>query len=111
MRAPLTPVALLAAVAALAVLTAGCLGQDRQHHPTFTVVADVESAVVPAGQTEHLSWSQAEALEVEGGEHLEEGAEIDWAASTGAHGVGENFSLATGAPGLILVEVDVTAAN
>jgi hypothetical protein len=103
---------LLAGLVALAVLTAGCIAQDRPHHPTYTVVADAGGEVVASGESAHLHWAAHDALEPETpGEHLDAHAEIEWEASSGAHAAGENFTVPTAAPGLTLVEVNVTAEN
>ncbi len=50
---------LLAAVAALAVVTSGCIAQDRPHEATFFVVADAgEAQVLAVGATASLTWPE-----------------------------------------------------
>lgn len=105
------PLALFAAVAGLAVLTAGCIAQDRPHEPTYTVVADAGGAVVEVGHAAHLEWSEHDAVEVAEGGHLEEQPEIEWKASNGEHAEGANFSVTPHEVGLTLVELNVTVEH
>lgn len=104
------PLGLFAAVVGLSVLMAGCLAQDRPHEPSFTLIADAGGAVVAPGAQAHLEWSQEHAIEAEEHEGPAEPAEIEWAASDGAHASGSSFSF-TPAAEFVLVELNVTAEN
>ena len=111
MRARLAPVPFFAAIIALAVITSGCIAQDRPHEPTYTIVADAGAEVVADGQSAHLHWAADHALEAEGGEHVEEHPHLEWEASNGAHGTGENFTVVPAGRGLVLVELNVSDGN
>ncbi len=114
MRAPSLGlrIALLAATVSLAVALSGCVAQDRPHEPSFWITAEAgEGEIVGPADTAHLHFDAEHALEPVGESHVEEHAELEWTSSSGAHGNGSNFTITPASPGLVLVELNVTAAN
>lgn len=100
----------LSAITALTVLTAGCVAQDRPHVEAFFVVADAgENDVVAQGDTAHLSWPENRTLEAEEGAPPHEEVEYHWQTSSGLTGSETEFNVTPAAPGLTLVELNVTA--
>lgn len=102
--------ALLALTLSAAVVSAGCVAQDRPHEETFFVVADAgPCAVATAGDTVHFEWALNRTLEAKGGGEVNESVVYAWSASTGEHGNTSSFSVAPVQPGLAIVVLNVTA--
>lgn len=108
---PAAPATLFALVASAAVLVAGCTAQDRPHEPTFTIVADAGGEIVGTGSPAALHWTPAHAIESEPGEPAEVEPVIAWNSSSGDHAEGPDFNVTANLPGLLLVELNVTAKN
>ena len=105
-------IALLAVALALGVSAAGCTVQDRPHNEAFFVVADAgEARVLQAGSTAHLVFPENLSLAAEEGEPPHEPVEYAWKSSWGPTGEDFEFHAAPPAPGLSIVELNVTAKN
>ncbi len=102
--------ALLAFSISAAVLSAGCVAQDRPRVEKFFVVADAgPSTVATAGDTVHFEWGASHALEAEAGGTVNESVAYGWSASTGEHGNLSLFSITPAQTRLVLVVLNVTA--
>jgi hypothetical protein len=102
--------ALLALTVSAAVLSAGCVAQDRPIEVTYSVVADAgASAVATVGDTVHFQWSENRTLEAKNGGEVNEAVAYAWSASTGAHGNTSSFAVTPAESGLAIVVLNVTA--
>lgn len=104
------PAGLLAVIAALAVLSAGCIVQDRPHEGEFNVVADAgQSQVIAVGDTAHFEWGEDHALKAEGGEPPHVNVTYSWKVGEVEASVNHSVAVARAQPEFVLVELNVTA--
>lgn len=104
--------ALVAAVTALSVLSAGCVVQDRPAHQAFSIVADAgEDQVVAVGETAHFEWDEHHAVDSEGEHAPEVELEYVWRSSQSAEPISQtsSASISRATPGLEIVAVEVGA--
>ncbi len=104
--------AVLCAVLALGVASAGCTVQDRPPAEAFFVVADAgEAQVLNAGTGVPLAFPENRTIEAESGAPPHEEVAYAWTASWGATGTAAEFFAHPPTPGLGLVELNVTAKD
>lgn len=102
--------ALIAAVTALSILSAGCVAEDKPAHEAFNLVADAGAVqVVPVGSSAAFDWPAEHAVEAEGGHAPAVEIEYTWRADGQADPISETptASLARGSPGLAVVGLEV----
>lgn len=113
MSPTLTPArfAPVAVVLALAVISAGCIVQDRPEEANFFVVADAgPDRVLDAGEAAEFAWLQDYAIEAEGNTtpHVEISYEWWVVDRSFSPGTGPTFSYTSVAPAFALVTLNVT---
>ena len=104
----------VAAAAALSVLSAGCIVQDRPEHPEFFVVADAGADLaLPVGATAHFEWDEHDAIESEGEHAPEVEVEYAWRSSESEDEISNTTAaaLSRAGPGLALVSLEVEAGG
>ncbi len=104
--------ALLAAVAALSVVSAGCIAQDRPEHAEFYIVADAGPDLsVPVGTAVPLEWAHTHAVEADTGDVPHVDLEYSWHASGEEQPIShtETASLTRSEVGLAIVSLEVAA--